>query len=80
MSVNITGIPGTLAIFNSIAEVGGPSGIIVDNDANTSATPGNFLQPSSLYFSNQGNSTAGNLCGGAAGVGCAIKLTQAALN
>ena len=55
MSVNVTGTPGTLAIANSIAEINGPSGIIVDNDANTTSFP----QSSSLYFSSQGNSTAG---------------------
>jgi hypothetical protein len=32
MSINATGTPGTLAILSSIEEVGGPSGIIVDNN------------------------------------------------
>jgi hypothetical protein len=77
MSVNVTGSPATLSIANSIAEVNGPSGIVVDNDANTTTFP----QSSSLYFSRQGNSTAGVPCGTApAGVGCAVKVTQAALN
>jgi len=76
MSVNVTGTPATLAIANSIAEIGGPSGIIVDNDANTTLFP----QSSSLYFSSQGNSTAGVPCGVTVGVGCAIKVTQAGLN
>jgi len=77
MSINVTGIPGTLTIANSIAEIGGPSGIIVDNDANTTTFP----QSSSLYFSSQGPSTAGVPCGAAsAGVGCAVKVTQAGLN
>jgi len=76
MSVNVTGIPGTLTIANSIAEINGPSGIIVDNSANTTT----FAQSSSHYFSNQGNSTAGVPCNGAAGVGCAVKVTQAGLN
>jgi hypothetical protein len=75
MSVNVTGTPATLAIANSVEVVGGPSGIIVDNDANTTTYP----QSSSLYFSNQGNSTAGVPCGTTAGVGCAIKVTQAGL-
>jgi hypothetical protein len=76
MSVNVTGTPLLLSISNSIAEIGGPSGIIVDNDADTTLFP----QASSLYFSNQGNSTAGNPCGVTVGVGCAIKVTQAGLN
>jgi hypothetical protein len=68
-SVNVTGSPAALTIANSIAEVGGPSGIIVDN-ASASG------QASSLYFSNQGNTT----CNGTANVGCAIKVTQSGLN
>ena len=76
MSINVTGTPGTLAIANSIAEVNGPSGLIVDNGANTTTFP----QSSSLYFSSQGNSTAGVPCGGTVGVGCAVKVTQAGLN
>jgi hypothetical protein len=76
MSINVTGTPTTLSIANSIAEIGGPSGIIVDNAANTTTFP----QSSSLYFSNQGNSTAGVPCGVTTGVGCAVKVTQAGLN
>jgi len=76
MAVNVTGTPATLTIANSIAEINGPSGIIIDNDANTTTYP----QASSLYFSNQGNSTAGVPCGVATGVGCAVKVTQAGLN
>jgi hypothetical protein len=76
MSINVTGTPGTLTIANSIAEVNGPSGIIVDGDANTLIFP----QASSLYFSNQGNSTIGIPCSATVGVGCAIKVTQAGLN
>jgi hypothetical protein len=76
MSVNVTNTPGTLTIANSIAEINGPSGIIVDGFADTTIYP----QGSSLYFSNQGNSASGNSCGGTVGVGCAIKLTQAGLN
>jgi hypothetical protein len=72
LSVNVTNTPGTLAIANSIAEINGPSGIIVDGDANTALFP----QASSLYFSTQGNGT----CGTASGVGCAVKVTQAGLN
>jgi hypothetical protein len=73
MSVTITGAPGTLSIANSIAEIGGPSGIIVDNAAASG-------QASSLYFSSQGNSTATTQCNAITGVGCAIKVTQSGLN
>ena len=76
MSINVTGTPSTLSIANSIPEINGPSGIIVDGDADTMTYP----QASSLYFSNQGNSTSGIPCGTTVGVGCAIKLTQAGLN
>ncbi|HEY2821582.1 MAG TPA: hypothetical protein VGJ06_11125 [Candidatus Acidoferrum sp.] len=77
MSVNITNIPAALTMGSSIPEIMGPSGIIVDNNS-TSA------QASSLYFSNQGNSTNAIKCGpatgGTVGVGCAVKVTQAGLN
>jgi len=76
MAVNITSTPAALTIGSSIAEVSGPSGIIVDNAANTTSFP----QASSLYFSNQGNSIAGATCGGTTGVGCAVKVTQSGLN
>lgn len=75
MAVNVTGTPATLAIANSIAVINGPSGIIIDNDANTTLFP----QSSSLYFSSQGNSTMGVPCGVTQGVGCAVKVTQAGL-
>jgi hypothetical protein len=76
MSINVTNTPTSFSIANSIAEIGGPSGIIVDGGANTTTFP----QASRLYFSNQGNSTAGVLCGTTSSVGCAVKVTQAALN
>ena len=76
MAINVTNTPATLTIANSSAEINGASGIIVDNAANTTAFP----QASSLYFSNQGNSTAGVPCGAVVGVGCAVKVTQAGLN
>lgn len=50
----------------------GTSGIVVDN---VSAS----AQASSLYFSFTGNSVAGAQCNGLNGVGCAVKLTQSAL-
>lgn len=76
MSFNVTNTPAALIVGSSIAEIFGPSGIIVDNNANTTT----FGQSSSLYFSNQGNSTAAVSCGGTAGVGCAVKVTQSGLN
>lgn len=82
MSINVTSTPATLAIGASIAEVNGPSGIIVDNNANTTL-PGGFSQASSIYFSRQGNSTMTNTCDTVnliVGVGCAVKLTQSSLN
>jgi hypothetical protein len=61
------------SIDASLAEVGGTSGIIIDN-------VGTQGGDSSIYFSRLGQSTLGN-CGasGATLVGCAVKLTQAAL-
>ena len=76
MSINVTANPGTLAIANSIAEINGPSGLVVDGAADMTTYP----QASSLYFSGQGNSTAGVPCNGITGVGCAVKVTQAGLN
>jgi hypothetical protein len=54
---------------------GSTSGIIIDNVANTAS----FQQASSLYFSFLNNAVAGAACNGATGVGCAVKLTQSAL-
>jgi hypothetical protein len=57
------------------------SGIIVDNVA----SPGSAAQASSIYFTLGGNSASGTgnpglpQCDGHNGVGCAVKLTQAAL-
>jgi len=61
---------------------GSTSGIIVDNQADT--TVGVFPQASSLYFTLGGNSMGAGpgvpSCDTTAGVGCAVKLTQAGLN
>ena len=63
------------------AAIDSTSGIIVDNVANTT----NYPQASSIYFSLTGNSASGTgnpglpQCNGHNGVGCAAKLTQAAL-
>lgn len=75
MSVNLPAAsPFTFpsAIANSIAESGGSSGIIIDNI-------GAGGQQSSLYFTRLQNSNIFNLCNGASGVGCAVKVTQSGL-
>jgi hypothetical protein len=77
-SVNITASAfGTFANFVTYGL--GPSGMIVDNDANTTTSP----QTASIYFNAQqenatctNNTNPSNL---AATSGCAVKLTQAAL-
>ncbi len=51
---------------------GGTSGIVIDN-------VGAGAQESSLYFTFQVNSTAAVPCNGTIGVGCAVKVTQSAL-
>jgi hypothetical protein len=61
---------------------GSTSGIIVDNQADTTA--GVFPQASSLYFTLGANSTTTGpgvpSCNTTPGVGCAVKLTQSGLN
>jgi hypothetical protein len=51
---------------------GGTSGIVVDN-------VGVGVQESSIYYTYQTNSTAAVTCNTTAGVGCAVKVTQSAL-
>jgi hypothetical protein len=51
---------------------GGTSGIIIDNVSGSS-------QASSIYFTYGANALTGATCNGATGVGCAVKLTQSAL-
>jgi hypothetical protein len=51
---------------------GGASGIVVDN-------VGAGLQESNIYYTYRSNSTAAVTCNGATGVGCAVKVTQSAL-
>jgi len=60
--------------FNVVVQTGsgGASGIVVDN-------VGVGAQESSIYFTYQTNSTLGVPCNGTIGVGCAVKLTQSAL-
>jgi hypothetical protein len=74
MSIDVTSGAFPTALNNSLGEIGGTSGIIIDN-------VGAFGQDSSLYFSRLGQSSLTN-CGGsgAALVGCAVKLTQQGFN
>jgi len=51
---------------------GGTSGIVVDN-------VGAGLQESNIYYTYRSNSTAAVTCNGTTGVGCAVKVTQSAL-
>lgn len=51
---------------------GGTSGIVVDN-------VGAGAQQSSIYYTFRANSTAAVPCNGTVGVGCAVKVTQSAL-
>jgi hypothetical protein len=70
--------PTYTSIGGGLINAAGTSGIVVDNVANTVTFP----QASSVYFSFTSNSTGGGggaSCNGAAGIGCAIKLTQSGL-
>ena len=74
--VNITGgFPGG---FSGVVTEGlGPSGMIVDNDANSATYP----QAASIYFNaQQQNTTCSNNTDITETGGCAVKLTQAGLN
>ena len=51
---------------------GGTSGIVVDN-------VGAGLQESNIYYTYRSNSTVAVTCNGTTGVGCAVKVTQSAL-
>jgi hypothetical protein len=63
-------------VQSSIAEGLGTSGMIVDNEANTTTYP----QASSIYFTAlQENAACNNTTVGTDTGGCAVKLTQAAL-
>jgi hypothetical protein len=76
-SANITaGFPG--GIGTVVTEGIGTSGMIVDNDANTNT--GFYPQAASIYFNALGENAActNNTVLTATG-GCAVKLTQAAL-
>jgi hypothetical protein len=53
---------------------GGTSGIVVDN-----VGVGGGAQESNIYYTFQTNSTAAVPCNGTVGVGCAVKVSQSAL-
>jgi hypothetical protein len=74
MSIDVTSGAFPAALNDSLGEIGGTSGIVIDN-------VGTFGQDSSLYFSRLGQSTLSN-CGGSGSalVGCAVKLTQSGFN
>jgi hypothetical protein len=72
MSIDLGGSWPPAAVTHGVAASGGTSGIIVDNVSSSS-------QASSIYFTFLSNSTSGITCNGTANVGCAVKLTQSAL-
>jgi hypothetical protein len=88
ISIDVTGNPAwpPASVTNTASvpgrNTGSTSGIVVDNQADTSV--GVFPQASSLYFTLAANSTGAGpgvpSCDTTAGVGCAVKLTQAGLN
>jgi hypothetical protein len=93
ISVNITGnptwpptLPTTLVLATPVPpnDTGSTSGIIVDNQGTAIGTGAPYVQASSIYFSLGTNSTGAGpgvpSCNTTAGVGCAVKLTQSALN
>jgi hypothetical protein len=88
ISINVTGNPAwpPASVTNTAPvpgrNTGSTSGIVVDNQADTSVAAG--FQASSLYFTLSGNSTGTGpgvpSCNTTPTVGCAIKLTQSGLN
>jgi len=74
-SANITtGFPSTFT--NPVTEGVGTSGMVVDNQASTTTFP----QAASVYFNAlQQNAACNNNANGGGALGCAVKLTQAAL-
>jgi hypothetical protein len=75
-AATITGGFPTFASFTLATEGVGTSGIIVDNAANTATFP----QAASIYFNAlQENAACNNNANGGGAGGCAVKLTQAAL-
>jgi hypothetical protein len=72
MSIDLGGTWPPTTVTHAVAASGGTSGIIVDNVSGSS-------QASNIYFTFLSNSTSGITCNGTANVGCAVKLTQSAL-
>jgi len=74
LSFDITSGTVPAHVLSSLPELGGTSGIIIDN-------LGTDPQEANIYFTRLGQSTLTN-CGssGSTLVGCAVKLTQAGLN
>ena len=72
MSLNLGGSWPPAAVTHGVSARGGTSGIIVDN-------VGTGTQQSNIYFTFRTNSTAAVPCNGVTGIGCAVKLTQSAL-
>ena len=66
------GIPAPFILTGVQTGSGGTSGIVVDN-------VGVGGQESSIYYTFQTNSTAAVTCNTTTGVGCAVKVTQSAL-
>jgi len=81
ISIDVTGNPTwpptvvTNARAMPINVAGSTSGIVVDNVADTATSP----QASSIYLTLGSNSVAASPCNTRTGMGCALKLTQAAL-
>jgi hypothetical protein len=72
MSIVLGGAWPPAATFAGIPASGGASGIVVDN-------VGALAQESNIYYTYQSNSDAVITCNGTTGVGCAVKVTQSAL-
>lgn len=89
ISVDVTGNPAwpPSAVANTAPvpgnSAGSTSGIIVDNEGTAIGVGAPFVQASSIYFSLGTNSIGAGpgvpSCNTTAGVGCAVKLTQALL-
>jgi len=72
MSFDVTAGTTPSATSATASASGGTSGIVVDNVSSSS-------QASSIYFTYLSNAATGATCNGSTGIGCAIKLTQSAL-
>jgi hypothetical protein len=73
MSITLGGAWPPAVVTNAVPASGGTSGIVIDN-------VGTGVQQSNIYFTYQRNSTVAIKCNATTGVGCAVKLTQSALN